>query len=38
MAEIVTAGQNALPRQAAEHGYEFHHDDLDEALADLLAG
>jgi uncharacterized protein (TIGR01777 family) len=38
MAEIVTAGQNALPRRAAEHGYEFHHDDLDDALADLLAG
>jgi uncharacterized protein (TIGR01777 family) len=36
MAEIVTGGQRAVPRRAAELGYEFQHPKLDSALADLL--
>jgi uncharacterized protein (TIGR01777 family) len=38
MAEIVTGGQNALPRRAAELGYEFRHTELEPALADVLGG
>jgi len=38
MAEIVTEGQRAVPRQATEHGYDFRHTDLDEALRAALAG
>jgi uncharacterized protein (TIGR01777 family) len=37
MAEIVTEGQRALPRQAQRLGYAFHHPDLDEALRAALA-
>ena len=37
MAEIVTAGQRAVPRRALALGYEFRHPDLDEALAAALA-
>jgi uncharacterized protein (TIGR01777 family) len=36
MAEIVTGGQRAVPRRAAELGYEFLHPELDPALADVL--
>jgi uncharacterized protein len=36
MAEIVTGGQRAIPRRAAELGYEFRHPKLDAALADVL--
>ncbi|MEA2267434.1 MAG: uncharacterized protein QOC64_44 [Solirubrobacteraceae bacterium] len=36
MAEIVTAGQRAVPRRALELGYRFAHPELDEALADAL--
>jgi uncharacterized protein len=36
MAEIVTAGQRAVPRRPLELGYAFRHPDLDEALADAL--
>jgi NAD dependent epimerase/dehydratase family enzyme len=38
MSEIVTGGQNAVPRRAAELGYEFRHTGLDDALDDVLAG
>jgi uncharacterized protein len=38
MAEIVTGGQRAVPRRAAELGYEFRHPELDAALADVLDG
>jgi uncharacterized protein len=37
MAEIVTGGQRAVPRRAAELGYEFLHPELDPALADVLS-
>jgi uncharacterized protein len=37
MAEIVTEGQRALPRQAQRLGYAFRHPDLDEALRAALA-
>jgi uncharacterized protein len=37
MAEIVTEGQRARPRQARRLGYAFHHPDLDEALRAALA-
>jgi uncharacterized protein (TIGR01777 family) len=36
MAEIVTTGRRAVPRRTLEHGYEFRHTDLDEALAAAL--
>jgi len=36
MAEIVTGGQRAVPRRAAELGYEFLHPELATALADVL--
>ncbi len=36
MSEIVTGGQRAVPRRAAELGYEFLHPDLAPALADVL--
>ena len=36
MAEIVTEGQRALPRQAQRLGYAFRHPDLDEALRAAL--
>ena len=36
MAEIVTKGQRVVPRRAQEHGYEFAHTDLDEALRAAL--
>ncbi|HEY3185874.1 MAG TPA: TIGR01777 family oxidoreductase [Solirubrobacteraceae bacterium] len=36
MAEIVIAGQRAVPRRALELGYAFRHEDLGEALADAL--
>jgi uncharacterized protein (TIGR01777 family) len=36
MAEIVTAGQRAVPKRALELGYDFRHPDLDEALAAAL--
>jgi len=38
MSQIVTGGQRAVPRRAAELGYEFLHPRLDPALADVLAG
>jgi uncharacterized protein (TIGR01777 family) len=38
MAEIVTAGQRAVPQRAIALGYRFRHTDLDEALASALAG
>ncbi|MEA2282562.1 MAG: uncharacterized protein QOK21_3169 [Solirubrobacteraceae bacterium] len=37
MAEMVTRGQRAVPRQALERGYRFQHPDLDEALRSALA-
>jgi uncharacterized protein len=37
MAEMVTTGQNAVPRRALELGYRHVHPDLDEALRDTLA-
>jgi len=37
MSEIVTTGQNAVPRRALELGHEFRHTDLDEALRAALA-
>jgi uncharacterized protein len=37
MAEIVTKGQNAVPRRTRELGYRHRHDDLDEALRSALA-
>ncbi len=37
MAEIVTKGQNVIPRKALELGYEFRHPELDEALRSALA-
>ncbi len=36
MAEIVTKGQNAVPRRTAELGYRHRHPDLDEALDSAL--
>jgi uncharacterized protein (TIGR01777 family) len=36
MAEIVTAGQRAVPMRALEHGYEFRHTDLEQALRDVV--
>jgi uncharacterized protein (TIGR01777 family) len=36
MAEMVTKGQNAVPRRAQELGYRHRHPDLDEALRDAL--
>jgi uncharacterized protein len=36
MSLIVTTGQRAVPRRALEHGYEFRHTDLDEALRSAL--
>jgi uncharacterized protein (TIGR01777 family) len=36
MAEIVTAGQRAVPKRALELGYDFRHPDLNEALAAAL--
>ena len=37
MAEIVTGGQNAVPRRARELSYPFRHPELDEALRSALA-
>ena len=37
MAEIVTKGQNAVPRRTLELGYEHRHPQLDEALRAALA-
>ena len=36
MSEIVTKGQNAVPRRTLELGYRFEHADLDEALRSAL--
>jgi uncharacterized protein (TIGR01777 family) len=36
MSEIVTKGQNAVPRRTLELGYRFEHPDLDEALRSAL--
>jgi uncharacterized protein (TIGR01777 family) len=36
MAEMVTKGQNAVPRRAQQLGYRHRHPDLDEALRDTL--
>jgi uncharacterized protein (TIGR01777 family) len=38
MAEIVTGGQRAVPRRAAELGYDFLHPELEPALRDVLDG
>jgi hypothetical protein len=38
MSEIVTGGQRAVPRRAAELGYDFRHPELGPALADVLGG
>jgi uncharacterized protein (TIGR01777 family) len=38
MSQIVLTGVRMVPGRAAELGYEFQHPDLDEALADTLAG
>ena len=37
MAEMVTAGQRAVPQRALDLGYRFRHPDLDEALRSALA-
>ncbi len=37
MSQIVTGGQRVLPKRALDLGYEFHHPDLDGALAAALA-
>jgi NAD dependent epimerase/dehydratase family enzyme len=36
MSEIVTKGQNAVPRRTQALGYAFAHPDLDEALRTAL--
>ncbi len=36
MSEIVTKGQNAVPRRTLELGYRYEHPDLDEALRSAL--
>ena len=36
MATLVIGGQRAVPRRALEHGYEFRHPELDEALRAVL--
>jgi NAD dependent epimerase/dehydratase family enzyme len=36
LAEVVAAGQRALPKRATEHGFEFEHETIDEALGALL--
>jgi uncharacterized protein (TIGR01777 family) len=36
MAALVLGGQRAVPRRALEHGYEFRHPELDEALRSVL--
>lgn len=36
MAEIILGGQRALPKRALEHGYDFAHPELREALAATL--
>jgi len=33
---VLRGGQRVIPRRALDHGYEFNHPELDEALADLL--
>lgn len=38
MAEVVTTGQRAIPRRLQELGYGFHHPEVEQALADVLAG
>jgi NAD dependent epimerase/dehydratase family enzyme len=38
MSQIVLTGVRMVPGRAGELGYEFQHPDLDEALADTLAG
>jgi uncharacterized protein (TIGR01777 family) len=38
MAEIVTEGQNAIPRRLEELGYAYRHPQLDAALHDALGG
>jgi uncharacterized protein (TIGR01777 family) len=35
-ADVIASGVRAVPRRAQEHGFEFRHPRLDEALADLL--
>lgn len=36
MATLVISGQRAVPRRALEHGFEFSHPELDEALRSVL--
>jgi NAD dependent epimerase/dehydratase family enzyme len=36
-AYVIASGVRAVPRRALEHGFEFRHPRLDDALADLLA-
>ena len=36
MSEIVTKGQNAVPRRTLALGYAYEHADLDEALRSAL--
>jgi uncharacterized protein len=36
MSEVVTAGQRAIPAQLQRLGYQFRHDELEEALRDVL--
>ena len=36
MSEIVTKGQNAIPKRTSELGYEYRHPRLDEALRAAL--
>jgi uncharacterized protein (TIGR01777 family) len=38
MASVVTTGQRAIPFRALEHGFEFRHTGIDEALTSALAG
>lgn len=36
LADVATGGQRAVPKRAAEHGFDFEHTTIDEALADEL--
>ena len=36
LADVVTGGQSAIPKRATEHGFDFEHATIDEALADEL--
>lgn len=38
MAEIVTTGQNVIPRRLSDAGFAFRHSDLEPALRDVLSG